>query len=1059
MQSKLIWVNASAGTGKTRLLTDRALSLMLAGTNPKNILCLTFTKAAAMEMQTRIRDRISSWARMPSGALTQDLSDLTASLNIPGILDTSENIIKIARGLLSTILQQTPHITTIHEFCLELIAHFPIESQIKPNFSVIDEAESEILMQNAITALLCDAEIEDQDIAILAANLPDFRGTISKLAYQIRELEFENSREAILSLYERLDAKENTPEPHPADEIISLLKAQQQRKILDRSGQISFAQYKSLFLTKEQKIRKYPKLPEIPQHLIQQEQHRLVELINKKETAEIAKQTTSLIKVLYKVRQIYIKLKRRKSYLDFDDIIDESCKLLTKSEHKDWVLNQLNYRIDHILLDEAQDTSHKQWQIIQALCAEFFAGQGARQTERSLFVVGDIKQSIYSFQDADPAVFLSMHQYWVKQTQTMQEIRLERNFRSTKPILAIVDAVFNQKELLNAITLEEKPIKHLSERMQDAGRVELWPLAEKRQEQEDDIWNLNQECTPEEKPMKLLAEAIANTISDWLKKQRMLPAKNRPVEAGDILILVAHRNKFVQYLAKALKQAQIENTGSNRIKITDSIAVMDLIKLTEFVLNPQDDLSLAIALKSPLFELEEEELFLLAHGRAEKTLWERIEERAKSNEKLNRFNAIYQALQDLIAKSATTTPVEFYTDIIIHNRKKILSRLGKESSDYLDGLIEAAWQFEEKNIPCLELFLQWLKSSNYTIKCDPSQNRHQVRIMTVHSAKGLQAPIVFLADTTDIPKNKNNIIFDRDNLPIWTEKYQSKYCNALKQSNRQAQFSEYLRLLYVALTRAEDELFITGWQGRTSKNCWYRILENTIKETFACEERILMPMSGQPAKIYYSASPQLRQPEPQPSIARTSKQEALPESFKLPINFSMEAEKILRPSQQEQDTEIDHGAVLLGKAAHKLLEYLPQQNKLPSINAIHEYLKNYFPDLDKKLYGILTKSVIGAIKNPQISKFLSAKSITELPVKGYIDGKKISGKIDRICLLPKEILIMDYKFAAHNMQNEQKARTQLSCYKKLIAHRFVNYKINCAIVWLLPAEIQIMENL
>jgi ATP-dependent helicase/nuclease subunit A len=838
-----------------------------------------------------------------------------------------------------------------------------------------------------------------------------------------------------------------------------LLGAQQRREILDRSGEIGFAQYKSLFLTKEQKIRKYPKLPEIPLSLIQQEQHRLVELINKRETAEIAKQTASLIKVLYRVRQIYTKLKRRKSYLDFDDLIDESCKLLTKSEHKDWVLSQLNYRTDHILLDEAQDTSLKQWQIIQALCEEFFAGQGARQAERSLFVVGDIKQSIYSFQGANPAIFRSMHQYWVKQAQEIQQIKSHRNFRSTKPILNLVDAVFSQKELLNAITPDEEPIKHLPERAQDAGRVELWPLAvvaKKNKKQDDTVWLLDQKSTLEERPMELLAETIANTISDWIKNQRILPAKNRPVEAGDILVLVGHRNKFVEHLTKALKQAQIETTGSDRIKITDSMAVMDLIKLTEFVLNPQDDLSLAIALKSPIFEVEEEELFLLAHDRAEKTLWERIEECAALTEK---FHKIYQGLQSLLTKSADATPVEFYTDIINYSRKKILSRLGKESSGYLDGLIEAAWQFEEKNTPCLGSFLQWLQSSNYTIKYDPSQNCNQVKIMTVHGAKGLQAPIVFLADTTDIPRNKNNIVFDYDNLPIWSDKYHSKYCNTLKQRNQQNQFGEYLRLLYVALTRAEDELFITGWQGRPSKNCWYKILEKTIKKTFNCEERIMAPMSDQAATIYYLASPQLKQTEQQHSVAQTNKQEALPEFLKLPINRSIEAEKILYPSQQEQNIKIDDTAALLGKAAHKLLEYLPQQKTLPSIGIIHRYLENYFPDLDKKLHGILTKSVIGAIKNPQISKFLSAKSIAELPVKGYIDDKKISGKIDRICLLHNEILILDYKFAVHNIQNEQNAKTQLSYYKQLIAHKFIDHKINCAIIWLLPAEVQIMEDL
>ncbi|MCH8184217.1 MAG: UvrD-helicase domain-containing protein, partial [Proteobacteria bacterium] len=561
------------------------------------------------------------------------------------------------------------------------------------------------------------------------------------------------------------------------------------------------------------------------------EAERVLQVMERLKAVALAERTAALIVLGDALLRAYEEQKRLRNYLDYDDLIMHARGLLSRPGVAPWVLYKLDGGIDHILIDEAQDTSPDQWDVAAALAEEFFAGEGAREAPRTVFVVGDEKQSIYSFQGADPAAFEDMRQHFRARVeaarQTWQPVALLRSFRSAPAILSAVDAIFAQDEARAGVTAGDEPIRHESNRMGQAGLVEVWPTLKDEDAPEPGPWEppLVQEVAV--RPDTRLAERIAGRIKHWLQSGEMLPARGRPVRPGDIMILVRRRNDFFEDMVRTLKQMEIPVAGADRMVLSDQLAVMDLVALGRFVLLPEDDLTLAVVLKGPLFGFDDARLFDLAHGRGKTKLWDRLKERSRD---AGDFARAFERLAALLALVDFVSPFEFFAGVLSKDgRKQILGRLGPEANDPLDEFLARALAFERDHVPSLERFLHWLEAGAAEVKRDLEQGNNQVRVMTVHGAKGLEAPIVFLPDTCATPHAREPLLWADDGnggpFPLWPVRadLEERVSRTARAAERKRRDEEYRRLFYVALTRAEDRLYICGWETRHGRGegCWY----------------------------------------------------------------------------------------------------------------------------------------------------------------------------------------------------------------------------------------------
>lgn len=548
---------------------------------------------------------------------------------------------------------------------------------------------------------------------------------------------------------------------------------------------------------------------------------------------QIFKRTSSLLGIFKVYVDLYSSKKSKNALLDYNDIIDLATNLLSNPDYKDWILFNLDQKIDHILVDEAQDNSISQWKIITNLCDEFFAGNDEKRT---LFVVGDVKQSIYRFQGANPHLFNYMQQYFHTKTGGRDWIscQLEKSFRSTPEVLMLVDRIFNNFRA--EISFNDNEIKHVPHRENDQGYIEIWPALPRRKEKEQQALQIPLTCRENYIIAdRLLAQTIANRIHNWLNEGRILVAKDRHIEPRDIMILVRQRNVLVDYIISELKKANVPVVGRDYFRIMDYIAVQDLIALAEFLLLQANDLALANALKSPLFNFTEDDLFNIAYDRKEHSLWERIQDYSV---------VIYSELNYLINLSRIESPLILFTHILRTGKKKFAARLGLECFEVLDEFMNLVLQFEN---PSLQAFVQWIKENNPEIKNDMQSERNAVRIMTIHKSKGLQAPIVFLVDTNTVPRNSESIIFDGTEVPFWCGKNNNAYCDQVKREKKLEDYNEYLRLLYVALTRAEDELYILSKEP-VQKGSWYDLITQ-YGEPYEKKQAYLQPIFKEKVEV------------------------------------------------------------------------------------------------------------------------------------------------------------------------------------------------------------------
>jgi ATP-dependent helicase/nuclease subunit A len=1112
-----VWLAASAGTGKTKALTDRVLNLLLIGTIPSRILCLTFTRAAAAEMAIRVNERLAAWARA-------DESDLIAALReLTGKAPDAQTIAK-ARRLFAEILDAPGglRIATIHGFCESILKRFPVEAGLAPHFEVVDERTARELLATARdqvlararqgepnspdgaalpAALACIAERANEaqfgelmealardhgQLADLLARKGGLDGLAASIAAALglapdeTEASIRSSacadgafdHSGLGGLCKEL-AKGTGTDQKRAGQIAAFLEAAAERRIdlLDS--------YRDAFLTQKDELlarmvpkalRNYPNADDI----LAGEARRLLAVLDRIKAARLLDGTKAVLALGSALLDSYAALKDARAALDYDDLILQTRALLARPGMASWVLYKLDNGLDHILVDEAQDTSPDQWAVIAALTEEFFAGESARGGVRTVFAVGDAKQSIYSFQRADPEAFAAMREHFRKRAEgarmDWRERALDVSFRSTAPVLETIDAVFANAPASEGVIESDHPVKHRPAREGHAGRVELWPLAEAPGAAEPIAWDPPTRIARRPNSAAILAMAIADTIGGWIESREPLESKGRPIAAGDVMVLVRQRTGFMDMLVRALKQRRVPVAGADRMVLTEQLVVQDLMAMARFLLLPEDDLTLACLLKSPLIGLDEEQLFTVAYGR-QGSLWASLRTHAAAAPS-SAFAAAEARLSAWLARTDFVRPFELFAHVLYADggRERLLARLGAEADDPLGEFLTLALSYERSAVPSLQDFVAWIEAGRAQIKRDlESPVRNEVRVMTVHGAKGLQAPIVFLPDTMASPGDRERLIWidgGGEKLPLWVPRVgDDDPVSAAARAARVARDArEYHRLLYVAMTRAEDRLTVAGCTpGKSSSAAkWYEMVRMGMPD-HAREEDFAAPGFDGPKRVVVSSqSAEPKRDERRIAPAQVL-EEAPPSWLSVPPPPETALPRPLTPSRFApevggEDSEPPSISPLAagdrfrrGIAIHRLLQLLPNLPETAREARARSLAGELgFAEADAKALAAEAMSVIA---HPRLASLFAPGSLAEVPFAGRLGegGPEIVGRLDRLSVTATEVTVADYKT---NRPVPKDATVvppiylrQMALYRAALAHAFPGRAVRAVLVY------------
>lgn len=1088
-----VWVEASAGTGKTKVLSDRVMRLLLSGVRPERILCLTYTKAAAVEMSNRIADKLSKWATLEEQILKNELEKL---LGAP-LSEEKKDIETLTRARqLFAILLDTPggiKIQTIHAFCQEVLKRFPLEAKISPYFEIMDDRSSREALESIKKDILqgnVDAQTADA-LSFLTAEageskFPEIMQDITTNRNLIDETlkihkTLPNLLEAIAKKLDispsetKEDILKNFWNLRPQEDISLIIKALDAGTDTSRKTAIALASaieqsdfetYSKLFLTdgrlrKNFLVKKSKEEFPLVEQAAQEEALRIAETAKHLKSLHLFQSTSAVLTLSAEILARYRHYKERQSKMDYNDLIILTKNLLNDPKVAQWILFKLDGGIDNILIDEAQDTSPEQWSIVKSLTEDFFSGAGAHLSVPTVFVVGDRKQSIYSFQGADPAEFEKMHTFFAEKDASFRTVNMDVSFRSTAAVLDIVNTVFNSDKARTGVLSDEQTMAHFPSRLGEAGRVELWPLTSPEEDDKsDNIFLPPIERIKSVSASSLLAQQIAQLIKAKVDSKELLPSQNRPLRYKDFLILVQRRNSFVEEMVRACKNIGVEVAGVDKIKLSEQIAVTDLTAIAKFALLPEDDLNLACILKSPLLGLDDDDLFKLCYQRNSQSLWNRLQENASYSDQTN-------LLKDLLTLAQTARPFEFFNYILsnLNGRKKFVARLGNECEDALDEFMNLTLNFEQDHIPSLQLFIKWMEQDDVEIKRNLEQNDSDaVRLMTVHGSKGLQAPVVILPDTVRVKRPKQDAGFLKGGgllfYPLSKNDYETN-CQNLKETEAELSLDEYHRLLYVALTRAEDCLCICGYKKKNNPNedCWYNLCKDAL-------EKIADKTSDD--KLVYELKQILPSKDQKPETAAK-------QTPPLPVwlNQAPKAEsplaKPLTPSHQDETTlaalsplTADTSKLYTrGRLIHKMLQFLPSTATENQEQLIRDFLAKQALDYSPAEQNSIATEVLNLISNPKFAPLFGTDSLAEVSLMGQVEDKIISGQIDRLVVTKDSVMIVDYKTnrpaAKSSADIPQAYIKQMRAYKKIISKIYPDKKILTYILWTNTAQIMLVE--
>lgn len=1132
------WVNANAGTGKTHVLTLRVLRLLLANVRPERILCLTFTKAAAAEMSKRVFDRLAGWVTMDEAKLRDDLTKVTGEA-------VSEALIAHARTLFAHAIE-TPgglKVQTIHAFAERLLQRFPLEAGVPPDFKILDDAAANDLKAEAIEATLTLATNNPGstlgralEVVIRYAADSQFDQLISKAVEERKWLEATahvNPRDVVeelsamdVFLRQQLGVRTAIAAADLYRECAGVLSENDLRELyelLATGGKTDTGHSAKLaaaigendhrqradilsdyFLTdKGEATRKSlmtKGLSEAKPGLhdrCQRAQQNFFSLTRELRALTLVEASLALYLIAGDVLRRYASARNTAGALDFDDLILKTRDLLaSENGQADWVLFKLDGGLDHILVDEAQDTSPEQWDIVSGLAREFFSDVGAGAVTRTVFAVGDEKQSIYSFQGAAPEMFAKMGKTFAalaeEAQRTWKRVPLTLSFRTVSPVLRAVDDVFDDPRRTPGLTADGGSITHVANRIGHAGLVEIWDTEKSEDAAEADPWQPLSDGK-EQSPANRLAERIAETIKSWRDNRELLLSENRPITPGDILILVRKRHPFAVPMVAALKRRGIAVAGSDRIRLIDQIAVQDLMVLGDFLTLPEDDLALATVLKSPLFDLDDHDLLDIAYGRGQKTLWKALIEKAGAKPA---YAFAADTLRRWRAKADFTPPFEFFSGLLERDgmREKMLNRLGPEAADVIDEFLDLALSYDEGDPPSLTQFLSKLRAANPEVKRDMDHGRDEVRVMTVHGAKGLEAPIVFLPDTctTASGEDATSRLVKLGDLPrpdglaepiVWTVKGTSKVPAVVNARARKDELDaeERNRLLYVAMTRARDRLYVAGFEGKRGRatGCWYDVISSALVPGMS----EIVRADGQ--KIWRTETPQVAEPE-KPKHEKGAERAALarPEFATRRAAAEPKLSVPLAPSRLEPyapdaegeptgparlDAAITNDSpsplsvggpnrFLRGTITHALLQHLPSIDEDRRKEIAEAFVARRGSALPAKVRDSVVKETLAILRDSSFSAIFGPQSVAEAPLAAVIPRPSgtgpaldLSGQIDRIAITASEVLIVDYKTnrppPAEVHQVAAAYLYQLAAYRLSLAEIYPGKTIRTALLW------------
>jgi ATP-dependent helicase/nuclease subunit A len=1110
------WVSANAGSGKTHVLAYRVIRLLLAGADPGGILCLTFTRAAAAEMAKRVFDILAEWTTLPDAKLAAAIQAIEQRRPDKAMLADARRL--FARAL------ETPgglKIQTIHAFCERLLHQFPFEANVAGHFEVLDQRDAEALVVLARKNALALAA-RDMD-GPLGKALHDALGAASDFMVERAMKELIDGRDRVrrwLAAYDSLDqalAELRQIFGLDGDEDVDLLwhsvvagspfrdafpelvrrlwesgskkdqeAAERLRPILGAESELAARRaYLALWLTTQDDLRVSVCTNAVkndwpgPPGTFDAERDRLEVLLERIRGAECYRATAAILRLADRAIAEYERMKTARGALDFEDLVVKTVALLARADASRWVHYKLDRGLDHILVDEAQDTSPRQWQVVRALAEEFFAGEGAGRAIRTLFAVGDEKQSIYSFQGAVPSWFSRMRRELGDRARraglAWSDPELHLSFRSVPVVLEAVDAIFASEKVHRGLAADPGPTIHTAARINLPGRVVLWPMIEPPPKVEPEDWASPVDHLGEKSPEVQLANRIADTVAGWLRREERLESTGAPIRPGDILVLSRIRGAQTDAINRALKSRDVPIAGADRIKLTEHIAVMDLIALGRIMLLPEDDLALAGLLKSPLVGLDENQLFTLAHGRGRKTLWAALGEAAATD--TGAFAGARAKLDAWRVQAARLDPYAFYAGILGADggRAKVLRRLGAEAEDVLDEFLAQALAFEEANTPSLEGFLAWLESADTDVRRDTDSMRDEVRVMTVHGAKGLEAPIVFLVDNGSQPVHPNHdpkivsLADDRDGTPsplVWVRSARTAPAAVKERIDalRADAEDEYRRLLYVAVTRACDRLYICGTEkqvgDRDRPKRWHNVIMAALGgdcvETADDHGRAVFewrPPAGVVAKakgrqeamvLPPRQPPWLSRPAPAapPAVRRITPSTAFSGDGPPPLRAT------LRPAGPEATLAAERGRLV-----HRLLQSLPdiapdQWREIGRRFVAAMAAAAPWTAADREA---LLEGTLAVLAHPGFAPVFAPGSRAEVEIAGRIGSAMLSGRIDRLAVAEDRVLIVDYKTnrpaPASLADAPHDYVRQLALYRAVLRRLYPGRPVEAAILW------------
>ncbi|MGY2902110.1 double-strand break repair helicase AddA [Bradyrhizobium sp. URHC0002] len=1121
------FVSANAGSGKTHVLVQRVIRLLLNDVAPEKILCITFTKAAAANMAERVFTTLGHW-------VTLDDDALDAAIRDAGIPNPSARLRKSARKLFACALE-TPgglKVQTIHALCTRLLQQFPFEANVPARFAVLDDRDQNEMMERAnlgvfleasrhpdsatgralMTAMASAADVTFKDVvreACLSRDhfmaWTDAAGSAHAAAAQISAALGVNPGDRIEDVERDILDGPNLARSRWQDIALVLEtgsktdqdQAARLRGALVFTGAAQVDEYLGVFLTdadrtprKSVVTKKFCDNNPAIGRLVESEARRILPLIERRRAVVARDRTEALLHIATAAAANYRREKQERGLLDYDDLIDKTLEMLDRVS-SGWVHYKLDRGVDHVLIDEAQDTSPRQWDIVAHIISEFTSGAGARDgVVRTVFAVGDEKQSIFSFQGAAPREFdlrrRALQRKFEGAGLKFDPVSFTYSFRSGPEILHAVDQVFREQDIFRSIHAVDigNPIHHA---LADAGpgQIDLWELAETDDRQDIEGWRAPFDGVAATSPEVKLARRIQAEIKTLVGSGVMTGSKGdrRPLRYGDMLVLVRRRGNAFDAVIQALKHAGIPVAGADRLKLTEHIAIIDLMNLADALLLPQDDLALAVALKSPLFGLGDDDLFKVAWQR-KGSLRAALSARAAADGRLR--DALWR-LEQCERRFASETPFAFYAWLLGGDggRARILRRLGHEANDALDEFLELALNYERKAPASLQGFMAWLRTADLEVKRDMEISRDEVRVMTVHGAKGLEASVVFLVDTTTSPSDTQRLKLihlpqgnagpHAPGVVVWAGRKAEDppAVVAARAAMLGDTEDEYRRLLYVAMTRAADRLIVGGCLPGNMRSVrpqsWYDLITKGLAGSTLQLQEIETAIGrvkryARPEEAAPSAAPVAEPSPPMPLV--------LPSWLLTPAQPEISPESLLRPSDPadserhpvrtaesltQRARALQHGTLV-----HRLLQSLPDIAAPRRRETALAYLARNADGWTEAERQALAESTLSLIADERFAPVFAPGSRAEVSIVGRLErpgGRPVlvSGQIDRLVVTENEVLIVDFKTNHAPPRRPDEAPRgyvrQLALYRAVLAKLYPQRVVRTALLWTEIAEL------